>query len=294
MVFEQFVGHRPQQVVERDDERLVGHGQLGVACAVRHGSPATTSPPGELGGEPGLARTCFTADQHRLARSGAHRRPGLEQCLPLTRATDEGNAALHCQRRRQRDGERAVRKCQVDRAPLDLVRVDRLGKTLHWQRVECPEPSPRPVTGKLTDERARHDLSGRGRRLQSSGHDHRQAVTVTVLPADVTDPQTDPHLHRREATGDALLHGNRRQHGVSRRFEGRHDPVARRLHHRAPVIGDDLLQAPFVVAEQLVGGCFTQFGSQRRRLHRIGEEDRRRGCRHDRPFPQRGEPTSQD
>ena len=146
VVFEQFVGHRPQQVVERDDERLVGHGQLGVARAVRHGRPPTTSPPGELDGEPGLARTGFTTDQHRLARSGAHRRPGLEQCLPLTPATDEGSAALHCQRRRQRDGERPVRKGQLDRAPLDLVRVDRLGETLHGSgssaRNRAPDRSP--------------------------------------------------------------------------------------------------------------------------------------------------------
>ncbi len=192
VVFEQFVGHRPQQVVEYEDERLVRHGQLGVTGAIRDGSAPTAGPPSEFGGEPGLAGTGFTAEEHRVAGSAADGRPRLEQRLPLTRPTDEGRTALRGDRRRQCDGERLGRRRQLDRAPFDLVRVDRLGQTLQRQRVECSEVRSRPVTGELTHERAHHDLAGRRRRLEASRHHDRQAVAVAVLPADVTDPQPDP------------------------------------------------------------------------------------------------------
>ena len=109
VVHEQFVGHCPQQMVERDDERLIGHGQLGVARAVRHGRTLPAGPPGEFDGQAGLARTGFAPDQHRLGGSGTRRGPGLEQGRPLATATDERRAARNRQRRRQCDGERLGR-----------------------------------------------------------------------------------------------------------------------------------------------------------------------------------------
>ncbi len=288
VLFEQFVGHRPQQVVECRDERLIGHRQLRVARAVCDGGTMVTGPPGELDGESRLSRTRLPTDQYRSACAVAHRRPRLEQGLPLAAATDERCAALDGQCRGQRHGERPGRSGQFDRAPLDLERLDRLGETLQGQRAERPEPRSRTVERELTDESTGHDLPGRRNGLEPRGHHHRQAVAVAVLPADIADAQPDPDLQRREAAGDGLLHGDRRQHGIGRRVEGRHDPVARGLHDGAAVVGDDLVQVPFEVAEQLVGSRFTQFGSQRRRLHRIGEEDRRRGCWHGRPhFPLR-------
>ena len=95
------------------------------------------------------------------------------------------------------------------------------------------------------------DLPALRRRAESRRLDHRYAEAVVPLPRHVAEADADADRERRAGTPpavrvDRLLHRDGGTDGVRGASEGRHDPVAGVLHHRAVVRRDGVGEEPVV------------------------------------------------
>ena len=150
-------------VLERADERLVGHERLDVATPVEHRRALGVRLAGELGRQPGLADAGLADQQRDLAPAVGRLLEAVAQRLQGRLATDE-RAQLRGERAGQRDpagaGERRVREAPAGRLFAHREALD-------------PARQGRPVDGL---QRGAGQVSGGGvavvRALGQRGGDH--------------------------------------------------------------------------------------------------------------------------
>src|SRR2546429_3480982 len=70
-----------------------------------------------------------------------------------------------------------------------------------------------------------------------------------------------------------LAHPDRRGNGAIGRLEGRHDGIADGLHDRSPFGGDDLLQQPEMLVDEIEGREITDALVELRRVLEIAEQE---------------------
>ena len=84
---------RPQQTIQCPGERCVRDVRIGRRVADQHRNTVVGQRSGYLRGQPRLARTGFTADEHRLAVAVCHSLPNLLEGREFRGATHERAAA---------------------------------------------------------------------------------------------------------------------------------------------------------------------------------------------------------
>ena len=76
-------------MIESVNPWLVRKGELRIARAEQNDRARLVALPGEIGGQPGLAGTCLTADQHHLARAVPGAIPCIVQHAPFGFSADQ-------------------------------------------------------------------------------------------------------------------------------------------------------------------------------------------------------------
>ncbi len=252
--------HHREQLVGRLHPRLVGQGQIVVTTAVQHPRPLVVLLSGELCGQPGLAGSGLSSDEHDAARAVAAVVPGAAQDGDDVVPADERTAGGAGERERERwlDRSGPVLPHHRRHVPFDRVDVDGLGQTLQLHRTERLVAVARPAAGEETDALRDEDLTSVGGGFQPRRGDHREAEVIVPVPCHVPDGHSDADTDARVLLGDVGLDRDGRVHGRRGGAEGRHHAVARVLDDVPAVPGDDGAEAAAVLDEQPVSGGFAE------------------------------------
>jgi hypothetical protein len=123
------------EVAQGLHEGLVRDTQVLVAAPGQHRGPFVVNPPGELGGQPGLAHPRFTRQEGDTQLAGRRLLPQLPEPFEVAVPADE-DAPDVSEERWERD--RGLR----ERFPVDLNGRDRLGQTLQLEAADGAERPP--------------------------------------------------------------------------------------------------------------------------------------------------------
>ena len=280
------VGRRGHDRTEELGPRRVGCGDVLVAAAQHDERAFFVRLPRELRGQPGLADTRFTGQENGGGAVHLRALPRVGESKPLVVARRERQLAGLAPQRRGQRRRRADR-----RGPGHFERDDRVGKTLQLDLADEHEAELGVAAGESAHEIVAEDLAPVGGVAQSGGGDDRRAVTVAVLPRDVTRADPDAHLEAAVVAPlpvgavDPSLDLVGGVDGLGGRTERREDAVAEPLDHRPALLGDRGAEDLVVAAPNEIGldvaearphlGATDDVGVQNRRCPRPVEHRKR-------------------